>query len=495
MHSELERLRRLARERALILEAAGEGIYGLDRDGCGTFVNGAAMAILGWTPEDVAGRALHDLHHHSHADGSPYPREDCPIYAALRDGAVHRVDDEVFWHKDGHCIPVEYTSTAIRVGGEIHGAVVVFRDISARRRAERELRHAFERIAELNDALERERDYLREEVNVAHNFGEIVGESAALKRVLARIDAVADTPASVLVLGESGTGKELVARAIHQRGARAAGPLIKVNCPSIPRDLFESEFFGHVRGAFTGAHRDRAGRFQLADGGTLFLDEVGEIPIELQGKLLRALQEREFERVGEEETRRVDARVVAATNRDLGTAVEAGAFRRDLYYRLSVFPIEVPPLRERREDIVPLAMRFLERAARELGVQPPKLSRADADRLLAYDWPGNIRELQSVIERAVILARDGGLRFDLEAAAPAREAAAPAAGAGPREARTFLTEAEWREQERRNLRAALEQARWRVSGPGGAADLLGLKPSTLSYRMKAFGLRRPAQRS
>lgn len=493
LQTELERLKRLERERALILEAAGGGIYGLDRDGRGTFVNAAAMTILGWTPEDLSGRVVHDLHHHTRADGSPYPRKDCPIYAALRDGTVHRVDDEVFWHKDGHSVPVEYTSTPIRQDGEIQGAVVVFHDISERKHAEHELRQAYEEIARLKESLENERDYLREEINVAHNFGEIVGESAALQRVLSQIDAVAGTPANVLILGESGTGKELVTRAIHRRSVRAAGPLIKVNCPSIPKELFESEFFGHVKGAFTGAYRDRTGRFQLADGGTLFLDEVSEIPIDLQGKLLRALQEREFERVGEEETRHVDVRVVAATNRDLRAEVEAGRFREDLYYRLNVFPINVPPLRERRKDILPLANWFLECLGRDYGIDPPTLTRACADQLLAYHWPGNIRELQNVIERAMILSGNGPLRLDLEGAAGARQESKSEADDEPGRERPFVTDKEIRERERRNLIAALEHARWRVSGPGGAAELLGLRPTTLNYRIKAFGLRRPAE--
>jgi len=490
--SDLQRLRRLERERALILDAAGEGIYGLDREGRGTFVNAAAMEILGWTLEDVAGQTTHDLHHHTRTDGSPYPHDECPIYAALKDGAVHRIDDEVFWHKDGHCIPVEYTSTPIWEDGEIQGAVVMFHDITERKRAEQELREAYDRITELKDSLERERDYLREEVNVAHNFGEIVGESAALQRVLGQIEAVAPTPANVLILGESGTGKELVARAIHGYSNRASGTLIKVNCPSIPKDLFESEFFGHVKGAFTGAHRDRTGRFQLANGGTLFLDEISEIPLDLQGKLLRALQEREFERVGEEQTQYVDVRVVAASNRDLHAEVEAGRFREDLYYRLNVFPIHMPPLRERRDDILPLATKFLEQTSSEFGIDPPKLTRAQADRLRAYDWPGNIRELQNVIERAVILSRNGPLRLDLETDAGTRNTGVTAPDEEADTPGDFLTEAELRERERRNLLAALEQADWRVSGPGGAAELLGVKPTTLSYRIKSFGLRKPS---
>jgi len=490
MLGELERLKRLEREWALILGAAGEGIYGLDREGRGTFANEAAMQILGWTREDLDGQVTHKLHHHTRADGTPYPREECPIYAALKDGAVHRVDDEVFWHKDGHCIPVEYTSTPIREDGDIRGAVVVFHDVTERKKAEQDLRRAYDEIAELKESLQRERDYLREEVDIARHFGEIVGSSAALKRVLSQIDAVARTPSNVLISGESGTGKELVARAIHRHSSRVDGPMIKVNCPSVPKELFESEFFGHVKGAFTGAHRDRTGRFQLADGGTLFLDEISEIPVDLQGKLLRALQEHEFERVGEDKTRHVDVRVVAATNRHLQDEVEAGRFREDLYYRLNVFPIEVPPLRERRDDILPLAIRFLERTSKDFGIPTPRLTQAIADRLYGYDWPGNVRELQNVIERALILSGDGPLRIDLFDSVDGPAMPAPPVDEKPGDTKSFLTEAEFRQRERENLVAALEFADWQVSGPGGAAELLGLNPSTLNYRIKALGLRR-----
>ena len=493
MASELDRLRRLERERALILDAAGEGIYGLDCDGHATFVNQTAMEVLGWTLEDLTGGSVHELHHHTRADGSAYPREQCPIYAAFKDGQVHRVDDEVFWHKDGHCIPVEYTSTPIRDAlGRLAGAVVVFRDITERSRAEREKVDAFERIAELKDEIERERDYLREEVNVALSFGNIVGESPALNRVLAQIDAVAPTSANVLILGESGVGKELVARAIHARSPRAERALIKVNCASIPKDLFENEFFGHVKGSFTGAHRDRVGRFQLADGGTLFLDEVGEIPLDLQGKLLRALQEKEFERVGEERTRQVNVRVVAATNRDLRADVADGRFRQDLYYRLNVFPLEVPALRERREDIVALAQHFLEHAGKELGRHGFALNRRQAEMLERYEWPGNIRELQNVIERALILSNDNHLRLELAMPDADTEQATPRTTpeTSPPSG-SFLTAAELSESERINLIAALEHAQWRVSGAGGAAELLGLKPTTLAYRMKTLGIEKP----
>ncbi len=249
----LEELRRLRTEHELILDAAGEGIYGLDDEGRTTFGNAASAEILGWNPEHIIGKKAHDVHHHSHPDGSPYPRAECPIYAALKDGEVHRVDNEVFWRSDGSAVPVEYTSTPIRQDGRLQGAVVVFRDISQRKEIERQREAAYVEIKHLKEKLERERDYLRDEIKVAADFEDIIGASQALKRTLVQIEAVAATPASVMVLGESGVGKEMVARAIHAKSDRAEKPLVKVNCASIPKDLFESEFFGHVRGAFTGA--------------------------------------------------------------------------------------------------------------------------------------------------------------------------------------------------------------------------------------------------
>ena len=307
--------------------------------------------------------------------------------------------------------------------------------------------------------------------------------------MLAQIDAVASTPASVLVLGESGVGKELVARAIHASSDRADAPLVKVNCASIPKELFESEFFGHVKGAFTGAHKDRVGRFQLADGGSIFLDEVGEIPIELQGKLLRVLQESEFERVGDDITRTVDVRIIAATNRDLEQLVMDGKFREDLFYRLSVFPIRVPPLRERREDVIQLARHFLDTTCKDFGRQPLPLTQAQIDAISAYDWPGNVRELKNVIERAVILSKGAGLQLDLPSTGTTTQTVAlPEARA---EVPEILTESDLRELQKRNMQAALERAGWKVSGPNGAAALLGLKPTTLADRIKSFDLQKP----
>ena len=334
--------------------------------------------------------------------------------------------------------------------------------------------------------LERENAYLREQETRA--LGEIIGRSPPVRQVSEQISVVAPTNATVLILGESGTGKELVAREIHRASLRRDGPMVRVNCAAVPRDLFESEFFGHVKGAFTGALRERIGRFELANGGTLFLDEVSEIPVELQSKLLRAIQEGEYERVGGNKTLKTDVRLVAATNRNLVDEVRKGRFREDLYYRLNVFPVMLAPLRERKSDIPLLAAHFVERACKEFNkticlIPPDALAT-----LKAYDWPGNVRELQNVVERAVITSRLGGpISFQLPAATTVQESALHVSAVAVH----LRTEGELREAERSNILATLEKTRWKVYGSGGAAELLGIKPGTLSARMKKLGLRRP----
>ena len=311
----------------------------------------------------------------------------------------------------------------------------------------------------------------------------IVGESDAVQAVLQQVELVADTDATVLITGESGTGKELVARALHERSHRRKGPLVRVNCAAIPESLFESELFGYVRGAFTGALNDRAGRFEAAQGGTLMLDEIGEVPLAMQPKLLRVLQEKELERVGETRPRKIDVRIVAATNRDLAAEVAEGRFRADLFYRLNVFPIDNPPLRDRREDIPMLAEHFIQASARRLRRPPPRLTETALRQLMTRDWPGNIRELENVIERAIILARDGQLRFDPR----------PAAAAPPPPSRSdalpLLSRAAMEKHQRDAIVGALERSGGRVSGPSGAAELLGMKASTLFSRMGVLGLR------
>ena len=320
---------------------------------------------------------------------------------------------------------------------------------------------------------------------------EIVGVSSVLQATLSRIRLVAMTDSTVLILGETGTGKELIAREIHRRSRRADKPLVRVNCASIPRELYESEFFGHVKGAFTGAFKDRIGRFEAANGGTLFLDEIGDIPLELQSKLLRALQEKCYERVGEEKTRRADVRIVAATNRDLKAQVAAGSFREDLYYRLNVFPLEVAPLRARGEDIPLLAKHFIDLLVKETGCAKPRLTPAGIAALENHHWPGNIRELRNVIERAVILAHGGALEFDLPTMLPGNSVpVAKAERNGNPGEPEFLTEAEIQRLERENLILVLEKSNWKIKGVDGAAERLGVKPTTLLSRMKTMGVYR-----
>lgn len=340
-------------------------------------------------------------------------------------------------------------------------------------------------IAALKSRLEIENEYLREEVEVNTSFGDLIGASPAMNTVTRQIELVANTDSTVLILGESGTGKEVVAREIHRCSRRAARPLIKVNCAAIPRELYESEFFGHTKGSFTGAVRDRVGRFELADGGTLFLDEIGEVPLDMQAKLLRVLQEGELERIGEERTRKVNVRIIAATNRNLRAEAEAGRFRQDLYYRLSVFPLELPPLRKRLEDVPLLAEHFLKRFARQVGQAKIKLTLANIQDLQRYDWPGNVRELQHELERACIVSERGKLKFDHLRASTSPSEAIPTHA----EAEHILTDAELRDFEARNIAAALKRSQGKIYGDDGAAKLLGMKPTTLVSRIKALKIK------
>lgn len=476
----------LQRQNELILQAAGEGIYGLDVEGKTTFVNPAAAKLLGREPEELIGQSMHALLHHTKLDGSPYLPEECPIYAAFKDGQVHRVDDEVFWRQDGSSFPVEYTSTPIREQGELVGAVVVFWDITKRKRAEdalqkahADLAKALSEVESLKNRLQAENVYLQEEIKLEHNFEEIVSQSEALKKELRKLEQVATTDATVLILGETGTGKELLARAVHNISRRRDRPLVKVNCAALPADLIESELFGHEKGAFTGAHARKIGRFELADGGTIFLDEIGDLPLALQAKLLRVLQEGEFERLGNPHTIKVDVRIIAATNRDLEKAVEKGDFREDLYYRLNVFPLKSPPLRERQEDIPLLVAHFVKKYGAKLGRKIDTIPQRVMDVLLAYSWPGNVRELENIIERVVILARGSTLELD--------------------DSFEALHEVEWpstsslrlEEVERDHILGVLEQTNWRIEGQRGAAIRLGLNPNTLRSRLKKLGIEKP----
>ena len=478
------------RENLLMLTSVGDGIYCVDTHGMCTFINPAAKRLLGRSDGDVLGQNIHYVHHHTHEDGTHYPVEECPIYAAIRDGVVHEGIQEVFWKHDGTPFPVEFTSTPIISEGSIIGAVVVFRDISQRIETENNLREALKELSELKIRLEDENAYLQQEILIEQHYHGILGESTAIKKIHQQIQLVAKTEANVLITGESGTGKELIARAIHDASHRSEKPMIRVNCAAIPHELFESEFFGHIRGAFTGAVRDRIGRFELANGGTLFLDEVGEIPLDLQSKLLRVLQEGQFERVGEEKTRTVDVRVIAATNKNLKKEADAQRFREDLYFRLNVFPIHSPPLRERGNDIALLAIHLLEQATKKFGKKGCKLRQSDLKQLLAYPWPGNIRELQNVMERAAITANQGRVVVDIPFADKITPVTtAPAQPPVQDAEKVIIPDDEMQERVKNNMLAALEKCDWKLFGEDGAASLLGLKPTTLASRIKRLGLK------
>jgi DNA-binding NtrC family response regulator len=385
---------------------------------------------------------------------------------------------------------IPMTVRAIKAGA-VEFLTKPFRDEHLLNAVDQAIKHG-RQLERLNHQPIPEQPFLENELHSEISFPDMVGQSSALRRLLQQIETVAPSDSTVLILGETGTGKELIARAVHELSRRKDKPLIRVNCTSIPKELFESEFFGHAKGAFTGAIKDRAGRFEAAANGTLFLDEVGEIPLELQSKLLRVLQERSYERVGEEKTRRADVRIVAATNRDLKQEVAAGRFREDLYYRLNVFPLRVAALRERKADIPLLAAHFVDLLVKELGCPKPRLTRAGIEALQGYDWPGNIRELRNVIERAVLFAQGGPLVFDVPGTGTSVDLTSLESRNVVQTEPEFLTESEMRRRERENVFAVLQKAGWKVKGVNGAAELLGVKPTTLFARIGKLGLKRPA---
>jgi PAS domain S-box-containing protein len=380
--------------------------------------------------------------------------------------------------RDGKEFPAEIAIGPIE-GGDF--TVAVIRDITAIVTTRNELAGTLKMVRKLQDRIQRESRYLQTEIKSSHDFEEIIGNSVAIRTTLEKIDQVAPTDATVLLLGETGTGKELLARAVHARSKRKSRPLIKVDCTTLPPGLIDSELFGHVKGAFTGAHESRQGRFELADGGTIFLDEIGELPLELQMKLLRVIQEGEFQRLGGKREQHVDVRVIAATNRDLHQEMREGRFRSDLYYRLSTFPIEIPPLRDRREDIPLLTSFFVSHRSKALGKDIASIPKATVNALMAYDWPGNVRELQNVCEHAIIVSP--GNKFVL----PARFAGTES----PRRHARGSTAKDLKSIEREHILEVLAESGWKIKGEGNAADRLGLKPSTLRSRMKKLGIERP----
>jgi len=483
--AELRRVRRDRdlRERelklSLVIGSAMDAIVELDASLSITRINTAAERIFRCEYAMAVGKSFEFF----------LTRESCGRLTYYTSELERRADgkqsvwiSEGFVAKDvnGESFPAEATLSRFEIDG-VAFYTIILRNVNDLLRAEEEIR-----------SLRDETAYLRAQLDELHGSQDIVGESGALMQVLSDVERVARADTTVLLLGETGTGKELIARAIHRRSVRAEHPLVNVNCAAIAPQLQESELFGHEKGAFTGATQRREGRFKLADRGTIFLDEVGEMPVELQAKLLRVLQEGEFEPVGSSKSQKVDVRVVTATNRDLDQMVEEGSFRKDLLYRLNVFPIQMPPLRERGDDIALLAEAFLRKLIQKSGRSSIRLTEDCKARLKHYDWPGNVRELENVIERAFITSRDGR-RLNLERALPDTAALTCASSTdsdGARDDR-ILTTTEIRDLERRNMIRALEGANWKISGTGGAAERLGLKANTLSSRMKSLGIERP----
>ncbi len=469
---EREELRRSHERLRALIENATDGITVVDAEGR-ILYEGPSAERLGYQPEEMEGRSSMDF---------LSPEDAASVVDKIRRALENPEEVQTIrvraLRRDGSTANVEAVGRRLRDPADPPYVVFNWRDISER----------VQFYDRLRERLESENAYLQEEVRAASGSATILGSSAGVHRVLEQIEMVAPTDATALILGETGVGKELVARAIHERSLRRDRPLVKINCTAIPRELFESEFFGHIKGAFSGASRDRIGRFQLADGGTLFLDEIGELPLAMQPKLLRVLQDGEFEPVGNDQTRRGDVRIIAATNRDLKSLVHAGRFREDLYYRLSVFPIEVPPLRERKDDIPLLAKHFLEMACKRFSRSGLHLTASQIKQLQNYDWPGNVRELQNVVERAVITSRLGLLRPDIPAAESGSYAPATARSKS-REDSEVIPDKEMTRRMRDNMVAALKRSGGRIYGPGGAAELLGIRPSTLSTRIKKLGLK------
>ncbi|CTQ51269.1 sigma-54 interaction domain-containing protein [Jannaschia donghaensis] len=468
----------LERENQLILNAAGEGIYGVNADGKTTFVNRAAQEMLGWTTEDLLGRDIHAMIHHHHLNGERYPSHECPIYQSFRYQQVNRIEDEVFWRKDGKPIRVEYVSTPIYDGPQLVGAVVIFRDITERWENERKLREAMDEVAALRDQLEEENAYLQEAISIERAHHDIIGRSDAVRRIIKQIELVAPTDTSVFIRGENGVGKSLVASAIHNDSTRKRRPMIHFKAGAITPEKIESELLGQMRGAFAGALKDRPGKLELAHGGTLFIDEICDIPIELQGHLLDAIQNREVTRLGDDRARSLDLRLIASTSRDVDREIQAGRLRQDLLLHLGVFPIYCSPLRQRTEDIPILTAHLLRIACKRLGRKVPVITEGAMRKLRHYDWPGNVRELANVIERGAIVSQSDKLLVEIQ----------QDAASAVRATSTLLTDADIEQITITNTIACMKEAGGRVSGKTGAAALLGIRPTTLYSRLKKFGL-------
>jgi PAS domain S-box-containing protein len=455
------------------LDLAGVMFVALDVDGKVTLINRKGCEVMGFRENEIVGKNWFD-----NFIPDRMSAEIKVIFGRLMAGEIDPAEsyENPVLTKSGSERLIAWHNTILRDDdGKIIGTLSSGEDITARKRAEDELLNALLEIRRLNERIEAENVYLREEIRMAHLHGDIVGQSEAMKSVMAQAEQVAKTDSTVLILGETGTGKELLARAIHNMSSRKDRPLIVVNCAAMPAALIESELFGREKGAYTGAITRQIGRFEVANESTVFLDEIAELSPELQAKLLRFLQEGQFERLGSNDTITVNVRVIAATNRDLEKEVSEGRFREDLYYRLNVFPIGIPPLRERTEDIHPLVWAFVNEFGDRMGKRIDSVSRQSMEALERYPWPGNIRELRNVIERAMIRSE----AKTLHVRSPSRAADAIPSG------KTLA------EVDRDHIIDVLKRTGWKVRGKGGAAEILGLKPTTLEARMKKLKIKRP----
>ncbi len=459
-----------------LLEEVHLLVAGIDREGRIDYTNPEFQRVTGYAAEDIVGRPVQEiLSVGNRADVSKL------LEGALSRGDLQSEVQAELITKDGNRRTVIWSNVLISGSNHSPAAILsIGADVTDQLLAESARDRALAEVQELKRQLERENLYLKEEIRVERGFSEMVGASRPLMYVLHKIEQVAKTDATVLIEGETGVGKELVGRAIHRASNRSARAFVTVNCAALPENLIESELFGHERGAFSGADRQRHGRFEVADGGTLLLDEIGDLPLDLQTKLLRVLEEGEFQRVGSSKTRRADVRVIASTNRDLQAEVDAGRFREDLFYRLNVYPITVPPLRDRPGDVALLVRHFVSGSALRLGKPIAEVPASVINELEAYDWPGNVRELKNVLERAVIVSAGESLRLP----EPLGESSSSGSRAGgPDRPQTLV------ENERRHIQAVLDATEGQVAGDGGAARILGLPASTLRSRMKKLGIK------
>lgn len=454
-----------------LIQASPAFITAISQNGKVIMMNHSMLNKLGYTLDEVVGKNYISTF---------IPQSDQTalkeLFEKLSTAHEFTTNENRVLTKGGHKLLVEWHGMPIfNENNEFDFFIGVGIDITERRKAENALHKAFTEIKQLEEQLQAENVYLREEIRVEHNYGEIVGESNEIKKVLSSVEQVASTGSVVLIMGETGTGKELLARALHNLSPHKGKAMVKVNCAVLTPTLIEAELFGREKGAYTGAVTEQMGRFEIANGSTLFLDEIGELPLELQAKLLRVLQNGEFERLGGTKTIKVDVRVIAATNRDLSKAVQDGSFRKDLFYRLNVFPIFIPPLRQRQEDIPLLVWSFIKEFEVKMGKRIETIPQKTMDALQRYPWPGNVRELKNIIEHAMIVTKDSRL-----------ECAVPTITDSKLKSGMTL-----KEVERKHIRDTLEMVRWRVRGKRGAAEILGLKPTTLEARMIKLGIKRP----